>query len=162
MSEDNIFKDEVYDVYWEGPYGWGYFDMKEKHHVLYALYGTHPVYGPKSLLYIGQTTREDPKRLGEHDRWVQDESDDVCFYLASIGEFENWTDWKKPGDYDKADLDLVTKIEKLLIHAHQPAYNSQSLGEPAEFYPIRIFNSGKSGVLLPECSYRYYRDEEDI
>ena len=155
-------KDIIYDVYWEGPFEWRQRESAQREqHVLYAIYGTHPVYGANSLLYIGKTERSGGKRLSEHNSWVDDESGRVYFYLGSVGKFENWSDWDNKEEYKSTDSNsnLVGSIENLLIHAHQPAYNSKSLGKPSEFHNIRIFNSGKYETLLPECSYRYYRDK---
>ncbi len=153
-------QDIIYDVYWEGPFEWEQ-RKKAQHeqHVLYAIYGTHPVYGTGSLLYIGKTERSGGKRLNEHNSWAEYESGRIYFYLGSVGEFENWVSWDADIAYKPVDPSLATSIETLLIHAHQPAYNSKSLGKPSEFHSIRIFNSGKYETLLPECSYRYYRDK---
>jgi hypothetical protein len=44
--------ERIFDVYWEGPFNWE--DRKDKikdGHVLYALFGTHPVHGQNSLFY---------------------------------------------------------------------------------------------------------------
>ena len=153
-------RDIIYDVYWEGPFEWSQRAAEQqKQHVLYAIYGTHPTYGLGSLLYIGKTERAEGKRLDEHNEWVEDESGKVYFYLGSVGEFVSWSEWDKKKKYKPAATSLVTSIENLLIHAHQPAYNSKSLGKPSEFKNIRIFNSGKYETLMPECSFRYYRDE---
>ncbi len=153
-------KDIIYDVYWEGPFEWEQRDtVQHEQHALYAIYGTHPIYGARSLLYIGKTERSGGKRLSEHNSWVEDESGRVYFHLGSVGEFEDWSKWDIKKEYKSANPSLVASIETLLIHAHQPAYNSKSLGKPSEFQNIRIFNSGKYETLLPECSFRYYRDK---
>jgi len=153
-------QDEIYDVFWEGPYEWSKRKVTPKlNHVLYAIFGTHYIYGPKTPLYIGRTGRASGKRLNEHDWWVEDESDEVFFKLASIGKFKNWGILKKKPKYPPPRLETVKRIESLLIYAHQPAYNSQGTQELTEFHKIRIFNSGLSAPLLPEVSYRYFRDE---
>jgi len=151
--------DPIYDVYWEGPYAWDKRQVTPRdRHVLYAIYGTHRVYGPQSLLYIGRTESSGGKRLKDHDWWVKEESAPVSFHLASIGEFKDWPTWESIGAYPKATRALVQVIESLLIHAHQPAYNAQSLQAPAKSRPFRVFNTGHYGSLLPEVSYRYYAD----
>ena len=76
-------EDEIYDVFWEGPYEWGKRKITPKHnHVLYTIFGTHYIYGLKTLLYIGRTQRAGGKRVDEHDWWVDDESDEVFFKLV--------------------------------------------------------------------------------
>ena len=153
-------QDKIYNVYWEGPFEWKQIDTTQRaQHVFYAIYGTHPVYGTGSLLYIGRVERSGSKRLSEHNSWVKNESGQVYFYLGSVCEFENWALWNVEKCYKSAELSLIASIETLLIHAHQPAYNSKSMGKPPEFHSIRLFNSGKYETLLPECSFRYYRDE---
>jgi hypothetical protein len=155
----STLKETICDVYWQGPFNWKQKNaVARKQHSLYAIYGTHRVYGPWSLLYIGRTASFGGKRLNDHNWWVEEESEHVRLYLGSIGEFENWQIWDSIEKYGDQELNLVKAIEKLLIHAHQPAYNSSELVELKKFYNIRVFNSGKYATLLPECSYRYYRD----
>ena len=153
-------QDEIYDIFWEGPYGWSKRKVTPKrNHVLYAIFGTHYIYGSKTLLYIGRTRRAGGKRLDEHDWWVEDESDEVFFKLASIGKFTNWEVRGKRPKYSPPSSEIIKRIESLLIYAHQPAYNSQNKQDLTAFYNIRVFNSGQSAPLLPELSYRYFRDE---
>jgi len=153
-------QDEIYDVFWEGPYEWSKRKMIPKQkHVLYVIFGVHYIYGSRTLLYIGHTERAGGKRLDEHDWWVDDESDECFFKLASIGRFSNWETRKKNPKYSPPRSEIIKRIESLLIYAHQPAYNSQGKQELVEFHNIRIFNSGQSAPLLPEVSYRYFRDE---
>ena len=156
----SVPQDKIYNVYWEGPFEWKQSDTAQRaQHVLYAIYGTHPVYGTGSLLYIGRSERSGSKRLSEHNPWVKNESGQVYFYLGSVGEFENWALWDVEKNRKSVDPSVVASIETLLIHAHQPAYNLKSLRKPSEFRRIRLFNSGKYETLLPECSFRYYWDE---
>ena len=150
--------DEISEISWEGPFDWSKRKTApRKGHMIYAIFGNHCVYGPNVLLYIGRSERADGERLDEHDRWLQDE-ENVSFRMGSIKEFESWKSRKSAGSLTAKRSKLIKAIEALLIYAHQPAYNSRGFQEPSEFYGIRIFNSGKSGNLLPELSYRYYMD----
>ena len=108
--------------------------------------------GQGHCFYIGRSERSGSKRLSEHNPWVKNESGQVYFYLGSVGEFENWALWDVGKNRKSVDPRLVASIETLLIHAHQPAYNSKSLRKPFEFRRIRLFNSGKYETLL--CCYR--------
>jgi len=152
-------RDTIYDVFWEGPFEWDkrHPHLKD-HHVLYAIEGTHPIYGRDVLLYIGRTDAGIGNRLSNHEEWVEYEPDLIKVRVASVGEFINWEEWEKEGDYPKADPDIVEQIEALLIYAHQPAYNTRGKSGLAPKIGIRIFNTGKSGLLLPELSYLYYSD----
>ena len=54
----SVPQDKIDNVYWEGPFEWKQSDTEQSaQHVLYAIYGTHPVYGTGSLLYIGRSER---------------------------------------------------------------------------------------------------------
>jgi hypothetical protein len=153
--------DEIYEIHWEGPFDWKKRKevlAKRRKHMIYAIYGIHCVYGPNTLLYIGYTERAGTKRLDEHNWWVEDEADPVSFRLGSIRRFNTWENRKAAAS--SISMRLVKEIETLLIYGHQPAYNSRELQGPSEFHAIRVFNSGNSGILLPELSYRYYIDPD--
>ena len=98
------------------------------------IYGDHPVYGDRSLLYIGKTKTLD-RRLKEQEDWVDYEWR-VEVYLASISE-----------------SGLLDDVEKLLIYAHSPPYNSSNIYEvPQLSSPLRIWNDGRFARLYPEIS----------
>ena len=147
----------VFDVRWDGPFTW---DDSRNHtrddHVLYALYGTHPLYGRDVLLYIGQSRAGVRNRLNKHAAWVGDEADEVTVRLGSIGLFRSWTKWSADAPYETAGKPTVDGIEALLIAAHQPGYNSQNKAQIRKAKGIRLFNTGRSGSLLPEVSYGYW------
>ena len=153
-------EEKIYDVFWEGPYPW---DKRKKYkpdHVLYAMHGSHHLYGRDVLLYIGRTDTDLETRLNAHEKWVADEYDDMTVRFGSVGPFTNWTDWDTDGRYTKANQDVVRGIEALLINAHQPAYNTMGKNSLACAKGLRVFNSGRCGHLLPEVSYLYYFDQE--
>ncbi len=155
--------EKIFDVYWEGPFPWHQRkDRVKPHHVLYSLHGTHHLYGRDVLLYIGRT--EDLEaRLDGHEWWVEEEFDPVQLKVASVGPYDNPDAWSRACDkmgadfeYSKADPEVVRQIEALLILAHQPAYNSSSKTSITVPRGLRIFNTGKVGLLHPEVSYVYY------
>lgn len=152
--------ERTYDVYWEGPWPFEECEKQIKaQHVLYQLYGVHPVYGKEVLLYVGRTKRGF-QRLREHDWWVKYEADKYVVRAASVGLFQNWKVWdnnmKTRHRHGKARDALVSHIERLLIHAHQPAYNQKGKGGGGFLAGIRVLNTGKFGTLLPELSSLYY------
>ena len=150
-------QENVLDVRWDGPFAWDeYRDYVRSDHVLYALYGAHPQYGRDVLLYIGQSRAGVRNRLKKHAAWVRDEADEVAVRLGSIDRFRSWSDWSASAPYEKADKPTVDGVEALLIAAHQPAYNSQNKAQIRKAEGIRLFNTGRSGSLLPEVSYRYW------
>ena len=149
----------IYDAYWEGTFNWD--DRKncvKGYHVLYALYGSHHLYGREALLYIGRTYKDLRKRLNNHMWWVNDEYDDIKLKVASVGIFTNWKDWNDNEHYEKAPLDIINGVEALLIYAHQPAYNTMSKNSLDSSKGFRLLNTGKIGNLLPEISYLYFGD----
>jgi len=154
-------KETIYDVFWEGPFEW---DNIEEHieptHVLYGLQGFHHLYGHDVLLYIGRTGAGLNNRLSNHDTWVEDEYDLMKVRIASIGEFIGWKQRNEIETYPKADPDIVHRIEAMLIYAHQPAYNTMNKESVKRARGIRIFNTGKSGPLLPEISFWYHDSQE--
>ncbi|EIT6973934.1 hypothetical protein ACFJZ3_003870 [Vibrio vulnificus] len=157
----------IIDAYWEGPYSSAAIKKLKgiKGHCLYQIYGSHPVYGRDSLLYIGLSDRDEIfKRLEEHT-WIQNQADLCQIYIASCGNFTNWEAWRKDGRerYDRNESKNITlsAIESLLIYAHQPSYNSAGLKSTSfAAKPFRLFNSGKRALLLPEVSTQFYCDSK--
>ena len=149
----------IYDFFWEGPFDWNKrHPYLKKYHVLYSIEGTHPVYGRDVLLYIGMTDGGIGNRLSDHEKWVEDEYDRVRVRVASVGKFINWGKWYQYPHYPKEDASIVSRVEALLIFAHQPAYNTMGKGSLGKKEGIRVFNTGMCGLLLPELSYLYHRE----
>ncbi len=150
----------IYNAHWEGPFELDYLNdelEKKDNHVLYQIYGRHPLYGHNVLLYIGKAEEGAKKRLLRHmSNWAAYESDSCKAYAASLGKFENWEKFYKIAEYSKPDNVAIEKVEKLLIFAHQPAYNTMSKKSVSVSQKIRIFNTGRFGSLNPEISGLYY------
>ncbi len=154
---------EIINIHWTGPYKLKEAqDITNAGYVLYQIYGTHPVFGPKIPLYVGKTECQNTGiRLAQHDYWMEDEYDEVTIHLGSIGFFDNWNDWyddegesyEKP---PKALAKFIADIEKLLIVANQPLYNTQNRGAESFDHDFIIYNTGKMGRILPESSSEYY------
>ncbi len=152
--------DRIVVVHWEGPYPWA--DCRTIHepgHVLYALHGSHHLYGRDVLLYIGRSDAGVGDRLQDHEQWVADEYDLMTVRLASIGDFTSWSDSALGERYAQAEPGLVAGVEALLIHAHQPAYNTMNKASLERARDLRIMNTGRLGHLLPEVSYLYHGAE---
>lgn len=152
----------IYDVLWDGPFVYEKERINgtvKKEHVLYQLYGRHPLYGSDHLLYIGRTNRG-ADRLREHDNWIQYEQDNYHIRLASVGVFSSWRHWESDG-WEPYALDQginLESIESLLIHANQPCYNTSSKNTITVNGHFTIFNTGHFGEILPESSTRRYID----
>jgi hypothetical protein len=110
---------------------------------LYCIIGDHPLHGARSLLYIGRTNNIE-RRFKEHDWWVRQEWR-VEIYLAKL-----------------EDRTLLEDVERLLVYAHTPHYNSVSIaGISGLKNPLRIWNEGRYWKLYPEVSslHHWYKDE---
>lgn len=156
----------IIDVYWKGPIALNEFkDLKQpESQMLYQIYGHHPVYGSDSLLYIGKTERLNgvKGRIPEH-KWIDNQCDECKIYYASCGEFVDWQTWESSRDeylkYDSSKNGIdIDHIESLLIYAHHPSRNSQSiqsLGINIKTH-FRVFNTGKRKALERELSTQYF------
>lgn len=165
MNQEKNEAVPIIDAYWEGPYS--SINIGENQdlegHCLYQIYGTHPVYGANTLLYIGRTNRKKIyTRLKEHS-WIDAQSDECQIFVASCGYFMGWDKWHedKRERYEPYQCDsiLLSAIESLLIYAHQPSYNSANLKSTSfAKLPFRLFNSGRRAMLNPEISTQFYSD----
>jgi hypothetical protein len=153
--------ERIYDVHWEGPHNFEELSSKsfDENLVLYAIYGTHPIYGRNVLLYIGTTDSLISTRLSQHAWWVEGEPDPCGVYMASIGGFTNWQAWEEIPKYKRMRSEITKKVEALLIYAHQPVYNQRSKRSAMASKGMRIFNTGHRGTLLGEVSALYYVGE---
>jgi len=155
--------EQTWVIHWEGPLTLGEARKKKGRntgYVLYQLSGQHHLYGANVLLYIGQTSKGIKTRLGQHDEWVADEYDEMKVRLGSIAKFGSWNSFdksKKP--FPSPGLTIIKKIEGLLIHACQPAYNVANKNDARGAVEIRIFNTGRSGPIFPEISSWYFLDQ---
>ncbi len=165
IRDDFIHNPPIIDVYWEGPYTIDNIDTEQDSaHCLYQIYGPHPVYGTNTLLYIGKTEAQTAdQRIRQHN-WISNQADMCSIYIATCGVFSNWKNWgedkrERYGKFQETKGITISNLESLLIYAHQPSYNSQSL-KSTNFADnaFRIFNSGSRVLLLPEVSTQFYAD----
>lgn len=143
---------EIIEIDWDGP-----FTLEKvidecielKDCGIYQIYGTHEVFGPDSLLYIGKTTQQNfCARMRQHydwlDSWIPSE---VKIYLGRLGGIEKVTEseW----------VSSIGKAERLLIFFASPPYNSQFIIGGKSLDNIRttvIINFGKKHRLPTEVS----------
>lgn len=164
---------EIIEILWRGPFtlrelndevynDTGYlqnlFNKSEfPHYGLYQIYGTHPVSGPNSLLYIGQTNYFSGRIYTHNEEWIKYEYDDVKVYIGIIGS-------EKDQKISKAEyMNMLNMAEKFLVYMCQPPYNSTSKAvfkhNAEEGTSLAIYNFGKKALMPTELS-TYYHDSE--
>ena len=110
---------------------------------LYQIYGTSPLYGMETLLYIGKAEN---LKLRIKSHYKSEES--------FIGRQPN-----KTIRYAILSLDLLTMVEETLIIMHKPSFNSARLiqvSQAAKTRPIYIQNHGDRGMLNIENTNFYF------
>lgn len=119
--------------------------------VFYCIYGAHPVYGEDVLLYIGET-KSAPRKM-------RDIAKRVAEHLS--GRFQNMMNLSFTLGVTQGDLESgkVKAVESVLISAHKPALNRQSIDAAIPSATgILIRNYGFSRALMPELSGSYWCD----
>lgn len=132
MNDWRIHKEvELIKLTWSGPHGiQEVLDMKSHTDCgLYQIYGTHAIFGPDSLLYIGRTKKDGgfSSRLGSHkDVWIQWEPREVSVYLGRVPLNDRQAASDQQEDYTEWDRQIVL-AERLLIYFCAPPYNESGL-----------------------------------
>jgi len=114
---------------------------------VYQIYGSHPVYGPERLLYIGKAAEQTFGERVAQERWEDSEdSAKITVYVGRLigDDIPHDDEWTK----------LINVAERLLIYAHAPAYNSQciSTAPPSDLEPYHVLNFGSYRAIAPEVS----------
>lgn len=116
----------------------------------YCIYGTHPVYGPEVLLYIGETKHSESRQRSFAVRLVEHFNGRFWYHQNlsySIGIPSS-----------QLSDEQISILESILIAAHKPALNRKHLDSAREGggeYLIR--NWDFPGALQFECSGGYWR-----
>lgn len=133
---------EIIEVVWQGPYSPEQVVTIYNQDVdrgLYQFYGTHDVFGPDSLLYIGQTFGQTfAERISQQDiefttySWIPSASH---VYLGRLGGVELITkaEWKKQ----------VDDAEQLLIFFANPPFNTNFVNRYGEIEHTALINAGR-------------------
>jgi hypothetical protein len=131
---------------WEGPF---LFEKAKaastaEDYGVYAIYGTHDVFGPDALLYFGQANQNPfPSRIENHyKRWCQWESSEVAFYFGRIITRQPISDEEWGAQ--------VAHAEGLLIYYLTPPYNERGKKNLSVTVPTLLLNYGRRH-RLPWC-----------
>ncbi|MGH7013229.1 MAG: hypothetical protein ACREEL_03580 [Stellaceae bacterium] len=132
--------EHIIHIEWEGPHALEEIRKKTgpQDKGLYQVYAHHPVYG-RNLVYFGKTEGCFADRIPHHgwEGGAENDPNRVEYYLERLkgvatSAADQWND-------------EIALAEALLIHAHGPAYNSQSVKEPppeATHGYVRVLNWG--------------------
>jgi hypothetical protein len=139
----------VIEIDWDGPFPMEAV-MAEAHagpdYGIYQLYGTHTVFGPDSLLYLGKAQdRPFAVRMREHfEDWGKWEASPVNVYLGRLGGTSAISDaeW----------IDQIARAESLLIYFSTPPYNSSGLKTFHSDRVTVVLNHRRRHRLPPELS----------
>jgi hypothetical protein len=115
----------VIDLRWDGPFTLDQVLAKSGGHEcgVYAVYGTHNVTGPDSLLYIGEAESSFANRFSGHkEEWMDYEPSEQKIYLGYI----SGTEAVSETDYPQWSA-LIFDAEALLIYHCSPPYNSKGV-----------------------------------
>lgn len=115
---------------------------------IYQIYGTSPIYGLDTLLYIGKA-----KNLNDR---IKDHFDNE----GVIGRQPN-----KNCRYAEVPEGLLEYVEETLIIMHKPSFNSARLiqiGKKLRDRAIYIQNHGERGILSIETTNFYFLKQAEI
>jgi hypothetical protein len=125
-------------------------------HGIYQVYGSHPVYGSQTLIYIGEAyAKTFSERVKQH-AW-ETNYDMQSHVDVNIGRFAGYESISN-SKWDRQ----IHVAEKLLIRAHSPAYNQHlffKVEEHKQLSHIHILNWGERRLLLPEVSGAFWTNK---
>lgn len=136
----------VIEIEWEGPISVN--DtiklINDNDYGIYQIYGTHPVFGSNTLLYIGKASLQTfATRLFQHN-WIEWSPSDVSIYIGRLGSIEDITieEWEK-------QIDIA---ERLLIYYCKPPHNSSNINYFGKIENTIVLNYGKRHSIPFEVS----------
>jgi hypothetical protein len=144
--------EQIVNISWRGP-----FSLKEVESLdddasdygLYQIYAHHPVYG-RALVYIGKAREQTfAQRIPQHD-WGSGSENDPAKVEVYVGRLVG--DSTPPLEEWRQQIDAA---EKLLVHSHGPAYNTQCIynaPSEAECGNVRVLNWGACRSVAREVS----------
>ncbi len=132
----------VIEIKWSGPHKLD--DVKEFYndddYGVYQIYGTHPIFGSNTLLYIGKANSQTfSTRLIQHNDWLDWLPSDVSIHLGRLGAIKDVSieEWEK-------QIDVA---ERLLIFYCKPPHNSSNINAFGNIEETILLNYGKTSSL---------------
>jgi len=138
---------DIIEIRWKGP-----FKLEEikklngaTDYGIYQIYGTHNIFGPDALLYIGQANEQAfGVRIPQHNDWINAESSVVDVYIGKLGGIDKISNNKWAG--------MINRAEKLLVYFCSPLYNSQYLAGYGQMDDTIVLNYYQKKMLPFEVS----------
>ena len=133
---------DIIEIEWEGPLPMKYVETKLNRAWdcgVYQIYGTHTIFGPDSLLYIGKARDCFAERIPAHIEWTDWESRPVRVYVGRLGGgkgTEDMGDKSRWGEWTT----MINAAEKLLIYYTSPPYNSSGIRNLSLVTPTLVIN----------------------
>jgi len=156
-------EERVIHIEWDGPHSLEQLKRLDqpRDRGLYKVYGHHPVYGSNVLVYIGQTCGQTFAARNAQHSWGGGSQEDRRHVEVYVGRLKGAMTPSRD-EWDRQ----IELAERLLIHAHAPAYNSTNIDSVSESDPevcnARVLNWGGHRDLHPEVSgLRWTKDYTD-
>lgn len=139
----------VIEVAWDGPHSVDNVIKKEHGgtaYGIYQVYGTHNVFGPDSLLYIGMAQKRPfGVRFQEHrEEWAAWEPSEVAVYLGRLGSTKGITEMQA-SEWEAE----IAYAEALLIYFCAPPYNASTLKKLSRDIPPTLVLNHRRRHRLP-------------
>lgn len=142
------------EINWEGPFSIKNIEKFDTDidYGIYQLYGTHNIFGPNTLLYIGQANELDfSTELAQQKDWFEWEYSEIEIFIGRLGGVTK----KK---YDELEKEIFEALV-LLIYYSSPPYNIHYLDDYGDIEDTLVLNFGKKNRLPLEIS-TYWNDSE--
>lgn len=146
-------------IFWSGP-----FSLKQVKELrddsrdfgIYQIYGHHPLYGSHVLLYIGKANHQTfGVRISQEGWNFEYDPYNIEIYVGRLAGRKKVTEdsWSE----------FIDVAEPLLIHAHNPIYNSKNVYSIPEekVSKIHIHNWNSYRDLFPDVSGMRYTSKFD-
>ena len=145
---------KIIHVQWDGPFTLSNvvkLSDKRTDYGIYQIYGSHPIYGNNTLLYIGKACQQTFAERISQENWKGWELGQGRIQVH-IGRLSGSTTPKRAEWNQEIDL-----VELLLLTAHKPAHNASGIVSLSnaidmKIREIHVLNWGNCQDLLPEIS----------
>ena len=145
----------IITIKWDGPFSLDQLAQfnRSQDYGLYQIYGTHNIFGPNSLLYLGKAEEQSfADRIPAHIEWIEWEPSSNEIYFGRLCSTEPMTEAR--------DTEWCTDIdvaERLLIYFSSPPYNSKNIHSYGDITNVIVINYKKRNRLPIEVS-TFYED----